>query len=375
MAHAYTSGLKVTDSISLRKRRILPIKGEVVVESKKMVRPGDVVARTFLPGEVHPLNAANILNIPPEDVPGSMLKKAEDQIRKGELIGQTEGFWGLFKSRITATIDGTIESISGVTGQVFQRGKPVPVEVHAYIQGKVTEILEGEGVVVETSGALVQGIFGIGGETFGRLQMACSDPSEVLSPDQICDEHKEAILVGGSLVSEEALKKAIAIGVNGVIVGGFDDKDLRAFLGYDLGVAITGSEELGLTLVVTEGFGRIEMAERTFKLLKSCQGMEASISGATQIRAGVIRPEVIIPDGKTSAYHKEAIREVGAGLAIGTPIRTIRQPYFGRIGKVSGLPADLVVLESGSKARVLEVEFVDGEKALIPRANVELIEG
>ena len=375
MAHAYTPGLKVTDSITLRKRRILPIKGQVVVELGRTVKPDDVVARSFLPGEVRPLNVANILKIPPGDVPGSMLKSEKDQIRRGELIGETKGLWGLFKSRTHATVDGTIESISGVTGQVLQRGNPIPIEVQAYIPGKVAEIIEEEGVVVETSGALVQGIFGIGGETFGRLQMASSSRSEVLSPDHISDEHKDAILVGGSLVTAEALKKAIATGVRAVIIGGFDDKDLKAFLGYDLGVAITGSEELGLTLVVTEGFGRIEMAERTFELLKDYEGMEASVSGATQIRAGVLRPEVIIPHEKTSAYAEEGIIEVEQGLSIGTAIRTIRQPYFGRLGKVIGLPAGLSLLESGSKARVLEVEFSNGERALVPRANVELIEG
>ena len=80
-------------------------------------------------------------------------------------------------------------------------------------------------------------------------------------------------------------------------------KTSRNFFGYDLGVAITGSEEIGITLVITEGFGKIPMAQRTFELLKSRTGAKTSINGATQIRAGVVRPEIIIPHnttGKTS---------------------------------------------------------------------------
>ncbi|MFH0931305.1 MAG: hypothetical protein V1890_05165 [Candidatus Zixiibacteriota bacterium] len=156
--------------------------------------------------------------------------------------------------------------------------------------------------------------------------------------------------------------------------GGFDDKDLREFLGYDLGVAITGSEELGITLVVTEGFGQINMAERTFDLLKSKQGKMACINGATQIRAGVIRPEVVIP--YTGDIHKKIESEAyeNIGLDIGSPIRVIRQPYFGRLGKVVNLPSPLQKLESESSARVLEVEFEDKKRAIIPRANVEMIE-
>ena len=37
------------------------------------------------------------------------------------------------------------------------------------------------------------------------------------------------------------------------------------------------------------------MAARTFGLFQALQGRTASINGATQIRAGVIRPEVIVP--------------------------------------------------------------------------------
>ena len=41
---------------------------------------------------------------------------------------------------------------------------------------------------------------------------------------------------------------------------------------------------------------------------------------------------------------------------------------------MTDLPSPLHKLESESKARVLEVEFEDGSKAIVPRANVEMIE-
>ena len=154
-----------------------------------------------------------------------------------------------------------------------------------------------------------------------------------------------------------------------------DDEDLRDFLGYDLGVAITGSEDLGITLIITEGFGDIAMAERTFNLLSSREGADASVNGATQIRAGVMRPEILIPL-KEEAKTQAAESPIADGqLTMGRPVRIIRDPYFGQIGSVSGLPPEPHVLDSGSKARVLEVKFDSGESVVIPRANVELIEG
>jgi hypothetical protein len=141
-----------------------------------------------------------------------------------------------------------------------------------------------------------------------------------------------------------------------------------------LGVAITGSEEKGITLVVTEGFGEIMMAAKTFELLKVHEGQEASLNGATQIRAGVIRPEVVIPKMEDLSERDIEDEMENIGLTVGSPVRVIRQPYFGKLGTVTELPPKLQALESESKARVLEVEFPDGERAVIPRANVEMLE-
>ena len=70
-----------------------------------------------------------------------------------------------------------------------------------------------------------------------------------------------------------------------------------------------------------------------------------------------------------------AVMASGFRTSEGTPIRVIRHPYFGRLGTVTGLPDHLEVLESESKARIFNVEFNSGEKAIVPRANVEMIEG
>jgi hypothetical protein len=147
---------------------------------------------------------------------------------------------------------------------------------------------------------------------------------------------------------------------------------LKKFLGYDIGVAITGSEKCGVTLVVTEGFGKMRMADRTFGLLKTLNGKVASINGATQIRAGVIRPEVIVPAADQSGEIRSSLAE--GGLKIGTPVRIIREPHFGALGKVSALPVALQDIETESKVRVLEVELEDKTRVLMPRANVEIIE-
>lgn len=377
MGHAYTPGLKVTDKLLVKKHRILPLKGDVIVKVGDKVSPDDVIARTLLPGNVVPLNVANKIGIPPEDIDSVMLKKVGDPIKAGEVVAHSKPLFGLKflgGSKCEATIDGTIESISHITGQVLQRGEPSPVEVKAYLKGEVIEVIPREGVVVACMAAFVQGIFGICGETSGAIKVVTPDNSTVLDESFIDSSHAGKIIVGGSLVTAAALRKAINAGVRGIVVGGFDDKDLRDFLGKDIGVAITGSEDIGTTLVVTEGFGQINMAQKTFALLQRHEGEMACINGATQIRAGVIRPEVVIPlAASTIPSSMDGEGEI-EGLKIGSPVRVIRHPHFGKLGAVSDLPSPLQVLESESKARVLEVEFEGGQRAIIPRANVEMIE-
>jgi hypothetical protein len=376
MAKAYTPGLKVTARTLHRVRRSLPVPGEVPVAAGDRVDAKRVVARTFTEGEITPVNLANLLGVPPGDVPGLMLKRVGDEVRVGEVVARTKGIFGMMKKDAASPAAGVIESISESTGQMILRGPRQPVDVLAYMPGRVVEVLPREGAVIENEVMLVQGIFGVGGEAFGPIRMACTRPEQRLEASMISADMAGAVIVGGARMTADAIRRAKDVGASAVISGGLDDQDLRDFLGYDLGVAITGSERVGLTFIVTEGFGDIAMASRTHALLALHQGQEASVNGATQIRAGVLRPEIIVAladgrDGASSGTHRP---ETHGELEIGTPVRIIRDPHFGRIGNVTALPHEPAVLGSGSKARVLEVDLGSGERVIVPRANVELIE-
>ena len=375
MAHAYTPGLKVTSHMTHSVKRILPIKGAVSVSVGDSVEADQVIAETSMPGDIYPMNLANLLAVPPADVAECLLKQEGDSIEEGEPIARTKGLFGMMKKTIESKYTGTVETVSAVTGQVILRGAPIPVQVRAYVTGKVVEVLPEEGCVIEADCSYIQGIFGVGGETCGPIRMATSSHDEPLDASSISDDMAGTIVVGGGRMTADAIKKAKAVGAAAIVAGGIDDQDLKEFLGYDLGVAITGSEKMGITIVITEGFGDIAMAKQTWGLLTSREGREASVNGATQIRAGVMRPELIVPHGDAGAPPVSEGGSIEEGLLVeGRPVRIIRDPYFGFIGAVAGLPAEPQVLGSGSKARVLEVKLDSGESVVIPRANVELIE-
>jgi hypothetical protein len=376
MGTAYTPGLTISADIVVRKVRRLPLKGQVLVQVGDSVNPDTVVARTELPGPVTTVRVAERLGVEPRELPKYLLKQVGDKVQVGEIIAERKSFFGLFTSRVTSPITGTIDFISEATGNIGIRHLPTPVEVTAYLRGLVVDVLPEEGAVVATRGVFVQGIFGLSGERHGQIALLADSPDEVVSDTKVSDEHKGKVLIAGAIAHWRLMEAAKQVGAVALVTGGVLDTDIKKLLGYDIGVAITGHEPLPFTLIVTEGFGEIAMAKRTFELLASQEGREASVNGATQIRAGVIRPEVVVPkDTKLTLDGLQAPKrdEFAAGeLNIGTPIRLIRAPYFGSLGRVVALPPEPQEIETETKTRVLEAELVTGERVIVPRANVEI---
>ena len=365
MSKSYTPGLKILEKTSIDKDRILPLKGKVHVEEGTMVDANKIVASTEIPGNVQMVNIANELNIDPDQVSDCMLCKVDEQIKKGQVIARSKGLFGFFKSEVNSPLDGTIGNISDVTGQVIISEKPFPIEVDAYIPGKISNIFKKEGVLVSSYGMLIQGIIGIGGEKKGYIKSI--DTLDIDKSDNLQDK----IIIMKSTLTYDFYKKINALDAKGVVCGGIDYSTLTKILKKPLGVAITGMEDT-TTIIVTEGFGQIEMANRTYELLNKKDGQFASINGATQIRAGVMRPEIFI-GSDTDEQSVESFNEDSLAISTKSTVRIIREPFFGKIGKVTNLPSELVKIDTETTSRVAEIEFEDGSKEIIPRANLEVI--
>jgi len=370
MSKSYTPGLKVLKHSKVNKERLLPLKGKVHSDINNKVESDTIVASTEIPGNVQMINMVNKLNIDPTQVLDCMIADVNENVKKDQIIAQNKGLFGMFKTEVKSPIDGKIINISKVTGQVVISEKPLPIEVDAYIPGKINKVYEQEGVIVSSEGTFIQGIIGIGGEKKGVIKLLVDKPGQDLDLSLIDSSLKDSIIVCGSYINYQIYKKARDFGVKGIICGGVDYNTISDILGYSLGVAITGMEDT-TTLIITEGFGSINMALKTFNLLKDNDGKTASINGATQIRAGVLRPEIFIKS--EDDINSKDFSEDDLIISEGSTVRIIREPYFGKIGKIISLPFELMMMKSETKVRVAEVEFDDKSKAIIPRANLEVI--
>src|SRR6185369_11958474 len=125
------------------------------------------------------------LSVDPAKASAALAHPIGTAVKKGETIAGGKSLFGLIRTTVEAPADGVLESVSNVTGQLILREPPIPVEVAAFVSGVVAEVLPEEGVVVLTQGAFAQGIFGVGGETYGAIEIIADSPDQALDPKRI----------------------------------------------------------------------------------------------------------------------------------------------------------------------------------------------
>ena len=265
---SYTPGLEITKSTLVRKIRELPLLG------KSHVKPGDKVSAETnvlsaeLPGDLQIIRLADRMMMEVQDVlPGIKIVEGA-RVSKGELLCEVKTFFGLFTSSLESPTDAEVEFITNANAHIGLRKESTPLEVNAYIDGKVVEVEDKKSVTIETNAALIQGIFGVGGERRGTIHPLDIAADKIVDASDLKEDLKDKIIFGGAQFTVDALNKAAELGAKAVVTGSIDAKTLAAFVGYEIGVSITGDEEVPLTLIITEGFGELPISDRVLKLAK-----------------------------------------------------------------------------------------------------------
>lgn len=361
----FSPGLIAEGCVSFTRLRGVPVHGKIVVQTGDIVEANSIIGFFNPHGNTTTHNLARDLDVSPFDVHDVMLKREGDVVFKGEVIARVRGLFS--RGEYVAPEEGIIERVSRYTGWVTIRGLPMPI--YAGYPGVVERVVPEAGVYLRSQGALIQGIFGIGGSVSGPLEML---PFHLQTLDTVDahPQHEGAIVVGGAKVTLGFLQRAARLGVKGVITGGIDKQDLDAFLGYPIGVAVTGLEPT-LTVMVTEGFGTLPMRRSIIDILKPLAHRVSFANGATQVRAGVIRPELFVPiDNPPIAPPLQYKVE----LELGADVRITRAPYFGLAGKVVSLP-ELSRLPTEATVLAVQVKLSTGEIKTVPVANLEPLQG
>jgi hypothetical protein len=348
---------RITPLMAIRRERLLPVRGEVLVRMGEWVEGVDVIARAELPSQRRVVDVAASLRVSADLVEQSLRKRLGDRVEANDILATHKGPLGVFRRSCRAPEGGTIAAVQG--GMIVLEAKSETLELRAHVRGQVVNVMPDRGVVISTSGAWIQGVWGNGKEANGVLNAVVDDPAAPLRAQDLDDNCRGSIVVAGAGADEGALRAAEEHEVQGLVLGSVDAA-LYSLL-----------EEIPYPVMVTEGMGYVHMSRPIFELLIAHDGREASLSTMTQARWGAVRPEIIIPLLAENGQPER--RKAIEPLAPGAVVRIVRQPYIGLTGQVVQVPTLARPVESGVRLHLAQVEVAGTGLVSVPVFNLELI--
>lgn len=195
------------------------------------------------------------------------------------------------KTMVTAPVYGRITNLSTVKGTITLKPLFRTQTISAYMKGVVTRIDPAEGVEVSGRATVIRCIWGLGGESHGPIRVLSGDLTEESQLEE------GSVVVANGTATYEALLHASESGVKGVILGWLRSGVAMRFAGGMKNMGVTGDEPVPFPVILTEGFLPQPMRDGVLRTLTASQGLMCSLNGSTHIRAGVVRPEIVIyPD-------------------------------------------------------------------------------
>ncbi len=379
MTHFAPTRLRVEKDVVTRVTRILRGKGTLNVKVGQQVSPEEIVGSATVSAGFRILNLSTQLSVSPADVEKLLVGKLNQRIYKGELLALKKGWLGS-KKIVTAPTDGILDFLNNKTGELRITFFPKKINLPAGVFGVVEAIDPERGqVVIRTLVCRVYGMFGSGHSRDGILHIL-SRQDTLIPKSAIQPQYEGHVLVGGSLFFKDTLSSAISTGVSGIITGGIDVSDYRAVAGGRLVFPKKMDNDVGISIVICEGFGSVPIGTDIFEILQSFEGRfifidgnKASISLPSPLSSSLIKikntklPELqngITPDLNQTTLISE--------LNIGMKVRVVGNSYLGEQGKLLAVNDSLSLLPSGIYDYLATVETAR-RKIQVPVANLEII--
>jgi hypothetical protein len=338
---------------TIRRDRLLPAPGKVVVRKGQKVSATDTVAEAKLAPAHLLMDVARGLGLPARKADKRLQVRAGDKVSAGDVLA---GPVGIARRVVRAPQDSVI--ILAGDGQVLLEVQTQPYELKAGIPGTVIELIEGRGVTIETTGALLQGDWGSGGIDFGVMNVLAKDPEHVLTPDQLDVSMRGSVIMAGYVESADVLKMA-------------GDLPLRALILACMAPSLVPLvHKLALPVILLEGLGQRPLNPAAFRLLSTNDRREVAVNAEAWDPYTGSRPEVVIPLPASGTLPLPA---QGLELAVDQTVRIVSAPYLGQLGKIVALRG-IAALPNGVRAPAVEVRLENGEVVLAPAANVEVLQ-
>jgi hypothetical protein len=336
---------------NIRRTRLLPVAGRVLVRVGQKVSASDVVAEAQVATRHMLLDIRRSLG-------GSTAAEAErattrhpgDRLQAGDVVAESGG---LFSRVVRAPAAGVIVTVAG--GRLLLQVESQPLQLLASIPGVVLEVIPERGAIIETSGALIQGAWGNGQIGEGVMVPLLHSPDEELTSEMLEVSFRGALVAAGHCGQMKTLRAAADLPLRGLILASISSELMAAAGGMQF------------PIVVLEGFGRIPMNAAAYQLITTSEKRDVSLNATFNPAVGE-RPELIIPLSAAGPTIMET-----TFFAPNQMVRIQGEPYRGKMGVIVQIRPGLSVLPNGLRTMAAEVRLEKDTQVTVPLANLEVI--
>jgi hypothetical protein len=275
-----------------------------------------------------------------------------EKIQAGDVLAQTRG---LLARVVRSPVDGEVVAIHN--GRVLIEVPGEYIRLAAGFAGVVGEVVPERGVVLETHGALIQGIWGNDRFDQGMLLMVATSPGDELTAAKLDVGMRGAVAVCGPCSDPAVLSMAETLPLRGLILSSMSP---------DL---IAQASALQVPVIVVEGFGKIPYDSVTYKILTTSEKRDACAKASARNPYSGEVPEVILPlpaEGTEPAATTE--------FKPGKVVRVIGLPEPVRVGVISQIRPGSTRLMSGVSAPAADVRLENNDLITVPLANLDVLE-
>lgn len=344
---------QINPLVKIRRNRVLPVDGTVLVRVGQKVAPGEILAETLIPTKHVLVDIINALGLKDTDEANKLIDRhVGDLVDKHDIIAETGG---LFSRVIRAPMPGKIISIKN--GQVLLEVESRKIVVQSGFSGHVVEILKDRGAVVETSGTLIQGVWGNGLIGFGPFLTDKEMINQELTPSSLGINTRGTILAAAWCEQEESLLTAGSLPIAGLVLGSMSPKLIPCAL------------KQNYPILLLEGFGRIAINDLARNLFIDNAQKEMSLNAIKWDHYSGIRPEISIAQQASGSTEKES-----AEFSEGQKVRIHSSSYAGKTGVLTAINTGKTILPNGLRTNTASVLFSNNEKSVQPFSNLDIIE-
>ena len=265
MALSWSFGERV---VSLR----LPFGASHIVAVGEMVQAGAVVARGTHFRATRRVDAAKVLASPAESVRGMLRVRVGDTVREGAIVARSGQ---RFARAIVAAQDGRLVHVDAAGG-VHLGTVRAEWSVSSPLDGTVQRA-DRDRVVVAGAAWTLRGLAEYGPPRAGVLALAAGGPEDDLAPAQLDVGWRDRIAVGAARVGGEALTRAHAVGVAGIVCASISFRALMPVYGEDVSALGSATGDDVPTVLVTRAFGHAVFDHDMFQRLAALAGTRAAI--------------------------------------------------------------------------------------------------